>query len=356
MIHQEGITADWIRKTANKLRNADPLLVEKAIWALRLLEGLAKQNISFVFKGGTALMLHLDSAKRLSIDIDIILPEPVAELDHVFDLMAKQQGFLRWDHQERITNSAITKAHYKFYYTPVREGAGKEEYILLDILYEKIHYEDLTPLSIQSVFVPQKGAPKKVKIPVLDDLLADKLTAFAPNTTGIPYFRSENSMSMEIIKQLFDIGNLFDRAESLGKIRTTFKKFAVVELSYRGQEGLTTEDVLNDIIQTCLCLVTRGKAGIGNYVELESGIKRVSGFIFSEKYHVEKAITHASKAAWLASLIASDRTDISRFEDPSEIKEWKINEPMSTKLNKLKKSNPEAFYYWYQIYMLTASH
>ncbi|MBA3986768.1 MAG: nucleotidyl transferase AbiEii/AbiGii toxin family protein, partial [Flavobacteriales bacterium] len=37
-------------------------------------EGLAKQKLSFVFKGGTALMLHFNSTKRLSIDIDIILP------------------------------------------------------------------------------------------------------------------------------------------------------------------------------------------------------------------------------------------------------------------------------------------
>ncbi|MBK7097825.1 MAG: hypothetical protein IPH58_05105 [Sphingobacteriales bacterium] len=40
--------------------------------------------------------------------------------------------------------------------------------------------------------------------------MGDKLTAFAPNTTGIPYFKKDDSMSMEIIKQLYDIGNLFD--------------------------------------------------------------------------------------------------------------------------------------------------
>ncbi|MDG5767370.1 nucleotidyl transferase AbiEii/AbiGii toxin family protein [Balneolales bacterium ANBcel1] len=356
MIHQEAITTEWIQKTAKKLRSADPSLVEKAIWALRLLEGLVKQNIPFVFKGGTALMLHLDSAKRLSIDIDIILPERETEQGHIFDLVAKQQGFLRWELQKRKTDTSITKAHYKFFYTPVRKGAGKEDYVLLDVLHENVHYEKLVSLPVQSVFVPQTDAPKKVKVPTLDDLLADKLTAFAPNTTGIPYFRNENSMSMEIIKQLFDIGNLFDRAEDLNRIRTTFKKFAVVELSYRGQKGLTPKDVLDDIIQTSLCLVSRGKDGTGNYEELESGIKRVSGFIFSERYHLEKAITHASKAAWLASLIASEGKGISRYGEPSEMKDWEINEPMNTKLNKLKKSNPEAFYYWYQIYTLTTSH
>ncbi len=38
-----------------------------------LLEGLFKSGLPFIFKGGTALMLLMNSAKRLSIDIDIIL-------------------------------------------------------------------------------------------------------------------------------------------------------------------------------------------------------------------------------------------------------------------------------------------
>lgn len=45
-------------------------LLEKMIRALMLLEGLSKSGLTFIFKGGTALMLLLDSAKRLSIDID----------------------------------------------------------------------------------------------------------------------------------------------------------------------------------------------------------------------------------------------------------------------------------------------
>jgi hypothetical protein len=40
------------------------------------------------------------------------------------------------------------------------------------------------------------------------------------------------------------------------------------------------------------------------------------------------------------------------FKDPLELKDWLIAEPMNTKLNKLKKSNPEAFFYWYKIYEL----
>lgn len=56
-------------------RNADKILAEKVIRALLLLEGMTKQKLYFVIKGGTALMLHFNSTKRLSIDIDIILPK-----------------------------------------------------------------------------------------------------------------------------------------------------------------------------------------------------------------------------------------------------------------------------------------
>ena len=75
--------------------------------------------------------------------------------------------------------------------------------------------------------------PLLVNVPSLEDILGDKLTAFASNTTGIPYFKSEHSMSMEIIKQLYDIGNLFDKVENLKIIKSTFSIFAKTELKYR---------------------------------------------------------------------------------------------------------------------------
>ncbi len=36
-----------------------------------------------------------------------------------------------------------------------------------------------------------------------------------------------------------------------------------------------------------------------------------------------------------------------------QLKDWLISEPMNNKLNKLKKSSPEAFFYWYKIYELS---
>ena len=113
-------------------------------------------------------------------------------------------------------------------------------------------------------------------------------------------------MSMEIIKQLYDIGNLVDNVSTIEIVKDTFKKFAITELAYRDKDNLSEKDVLEDIYQTSLCIATRGGDGNGNFDELQKGIQRVTGFIFSETYHIEKAIAHASKAAYVASLIKHD--------------------------------------------------
>jgi predicted nucleotidyltransferase component of viral defense system len=353
MIDKEKLTLEWIEKVSKSNRNADKIFVEKVIRALLLLEGLVKQKLSFVFKGGTALMLHLNSTKRLSIDIDIIMPEKPDSLKETLDKVAEEQGFIRKEEQKRTANTKIDKAHYKFFYTPLHKTSKVEEYVLLDILFEAVQYQKLENIKIQSSFVPEKETPLTAKTPCLEDITGDKLTAFAPNTTGIPYFKGKDSMSMEIIKQLYDIGNLADNVSEIETIKSTFKTFATTELSYRELDNLKEQDVIEDIYQTALCIVTRGVDGKGNFNELQNGIQRISRFVFSESYHIEKAIIHASKAAYLASLIKEDAARIEKFNNPLQMKDWTIGEPMNTKLNRLKKSNPEAFFYWYKIYELT---
>lgn len=208
-------------------------------------------------------------------------------------------------------------------------------------------------LPIESSFLPQTGAPLLVKTPSIEDLLGDKLTAFAPNTTGIPYFKNDNSMSMEIIKQLYDVANLFDKADNLQVVKETFRKFAKAELGFRDQESLTEVDIIKDIFQTSLNLSTRGKHGNASFEELQNGIRRIRNYIYSEPYHIEKAITDASKAAYIATILEYDADTIERFDQSTDMKDWVIRQPFFTRINKLKKSNPEAFFYWYKIFKLT---
>lgn len=352
MIDKTNLTLTWVDKASKNNNNADKILVDRVIHALLLLEGLVKQKLDFIFKGGTALMLRFGSAKRLSIDIDIIIPKRPENFSTIFNDLVKDQGFSRFELQERIQNSKINKEHYKFYYIPLIKTASDEDYILLDILYEENKYNNNNNISIRSTFVPSVGDSLEVKIPSLEDLLGDKLTAFAPNTTGIPYYKKDISMSMEIIKQLYDIGSLFDEVQDIRIIKSTFNEIVKTELAYRGLNALSDKEILDDIYQTSLCLVMRGQDGKGDFNSLQSGINRIKQFIFSENYYLDKAIISASKSAYLSILLKHNANKIEKYSNPSQMKDWLVDKPLNTKLNKLKNSNPEAFFYWYKIFEL----
>jgi len=352
MINTKELTGEWILRTAKRLK-ADPLLTEKVIHALLLLEGLVEQNLPFVFKGGTALMLHFNSEKRLSIDIDIIISEKDVDIEKILHAIVDEHLFTRFELNERNKRSNIEKVHYKLFYMPKREVKEEEEFILLDILYEDVHYADLVQLPIVSDFLPLKGEPLLVNVPSVENLLGDKLTAFAPNTTGIPYLKAGDNQSMEILKQLYDIGTLFDVAEDFNSEKETFQKIAAAKLVYRDLHEYDLDAVLEDIYQTSISICTRGMDGKADFNLLQDGIKRVTGYIFSENYYIEKAITHATKAAYLATLLRHDTDTIERFDPSVNMKDWMVEQPLNTRVNKLKKSNPEAFFYWYKMYELS---
>ncbi len=350
MIHPDSRTIEWMMLVAAENKFPDIALIEKSIRAFSLLESLVLSGCPFVFKGGTALMLHLNSAKRLSIDIDIICP-PGTNIEEFILKHAQDYGFGDVKLVERVTPHNIPKTHAKFYYQVTYVTNTETECILLDVLFEDIYYQEIEQLPIQSRFLKLKGEPIMVNVPSKADMLGDKLTAFAPNTTGIPYFKGDKDCSMEIIKQLFDIASLFDVTTDLTAVTETFQKFAAVELQYRNLDPENINQVLDDIFQTSLCICLRGQVAPDTFKLLQTGTKRIQSFIHSEKYNIDSAITNASKAAYLSVLIANGVTTVAHF-DPQNIESLRdvvIIEPLNTKLNKLKKSNIEAFFYWNEI-------
>ncbi len=351
MLHPDSLTAKWIHEQAKK-QNADPSLIEKVNRAVYLLERLQSSDLDFTFKGGTALMLLLREPKRFSIDLDIIVPDKEANILDICTKIIENSDFIDYQEDKREESSDIEKVHLKFYYESVTQGGQQQDNILLDILFEDIPYgEHILEIDITSPFGKDQneGESKKVNVPTPEALLGDKLTAFAPNTTGIPYGEDKQ---MEIIKQLYDIGHLFDQVENLDAVKEVFQKVVQTQLKYRKLTSLTSNDVLNDIIETAKVISTRGVAGDGDYYELHEGIQRIKQYIFSEHFHLEKAFLPASKAAYLAALILSETKEVKRFEDPQEVEKLEIQQPFETKLNKLKKTDPEAFFYWYQVHLL----
>ncbi len=105
---------------------------------------------------------------------------------------------LSYEQDDRGERGLPRRTHFKFFYNSVI--SRRRDYVLLDILEEKNLYPKTAVHSVKSPFIEMKKSVK-VQLPVEECLLADKLTAFAPNTTGVRY---DKKSGMQIIKQLFD--------------------------------------------------------------------------------------------------------------------------------------------------------
>lgn len=347
MISKECFTSKWIHDKTTELNYPDKNIVEKVIHAFSLLDMLAASGCPFHFKGGSSLMLLLkDQRHRLSIDIDIICP-PGTEIEEYLQAY-RDYGFIDYKHIERIQRGTdIPKSHSKFFYKiAYLDGVDRNENILLDVLNEDCHYNEVVTLPIESPFIRMEGATNSVKMPSIGDILGDKLTAFAPNTTGIPYFKNGVDASMEIIKQLYDIARLFEKVDNLETTVKSFEKISEVELSYRSMEN-NPKLIFEDIRQTSLCLTTRGMEGDGQFDALQRGIHRIKSLMFQSRYLIDDAIKDAARAAYIATLLETGQTDIEKYDsNPASIASLEIAPTLSSRLNKLKRISPEAYYYW----------
>ena len=282
------------------------------------------------------MLLLGEVTNRLSIDIDIICP-PGTEIEQYLSAF-KDFGFTKIDLVERKTpGKNIPKSHSKFFYQlAYTDRISGEGYILLDVLYENCHYQHSIEIPIESPFIELDGEPLMVRVPSVGDILGDKLTAFAPNTTGIPYFKKEKVCSTEIIKQLYDISRLFDKVEDLETTSKSFSRIVAVEMAYRDIDNL--ESVFDDILQTSLLIATRGKEGVGNFDILQDGINKIKSFIHTSNYYIDHAIIDSAKAAYIFTCLRKGITKIDRYPGTPEIvMNMVIHPSLTNKLNKLKR-------------------
>jgi len=351
MIKDTTFTQAWIvRKSRQYVRGkkkADPMLIEKVTKALYLLEELTRTDFKFIFKGGTSLLLLLNKMHRFSIDIDIIVEDKKqkVELEKLLsEIVENSEIFNRFEEDVRQGNNEIPKAHYKVFYRSVLDG--ETGYVLLDVLFETSHYQKVIEKSIDCSFIEYSDPAVNVRMPSVECILGDKLTAYAPNTTGIPYGKSKE---LEIIKQLFDVGNLFDEMQDVEAVSNTFRQMAEQELAYRRKEKvLTYVDVLNDIFETSKILSERGRIEKETFDQLQTGVNRIKDFIFSRNFIIESAVNSASKAAYLSLLLKYEIVNVERFDPETNLREYVIDYPKFGKFNSIKKFDPEAFYYWYK--------
>ena len=336
-------TIEWITSLRNKLgKRIDPKLIEKVIYALTFLEQLRLHNLNFIFKGGTALLLATEVPKRFSIDIDIITEHSEEEIIAILKKISQLHIFTHWeDDNDRKHTPDAPLGHFKMYYNSVVD-TGAEEPILLDILYTSNPYPETMEIPIMHNWINTSGEIPRVTMPTFASILGDKLTAFAPKTTGILYSKNR---PVEIIKQLYDIAFLFDNITDLAVVITSYTKVVTEEIGFRKLQ-LTPNEVLTDTFQACYELALRSGAS-PEFKQLLLGIRNFTNFTISP-FHIDEATVATAKVAYLTELIKiGDVTQIERYENTSQIKEWIIENQEYNKLNKLKKNNPEAFYYWF---------
>jgi hypothetical protein len=362
MIDLKTLTAEWI---AEKRKNysKDPSLMESMIYALYLLEQLQLNRLEFIFKGGTSLILLLKEPKRFSVDIDIIVNPKINkdELEKYLKKIEKSSKFERMELDERRSYQGdIPKAHYKFLYhsnftNKNQEGevvSNPKREILLDILFAENHYPKLVETPLKTDWILLNETSVLVKTPDINSILGDKLTAFAPNTTGILY---NTEKEKEILKQLFDIGNLFDFLTDITLFKKSFYETAKAEIEYRPERKIqSVEQVLQDIIETSLLIakkdILKTEEEKANFAEILTGINQFRHFVFIGKFEILEAQVASAKAAYLASIILKDRNDFQKFSETISLKEYMITNTDYNFLNKRLKfvAKGEALFYWYQ--------
>ena len=85
-------------------------------------------------------MFHMDNAKLLPIDI--ICP-PGTNKEEFVQRHAQKHGFGYVRFVERVTAHNIPETHAKFFYQVTCVTNTETECILLDVLFEDIHYKDI---------------------------------------------------------------------------------------------------------------------------------------------------------------------------------------------------------------------
>lgn len=362
MIDLKTLSTDWIVEKRKKY-SKDPTIMESMIYALYLLEQLQVSGLDFIFKGGTSLILLMKEPKRFSVDIDIIVSPKTskAKLEKHLSEIITNSEFERLELDEgRSYQGEIPKAHYKFIYNSnfaIKNQKGlvisnPEREILLDILFEENHYPTLIEIPIETEWILQNDKSIRVTMPDINSILGDKLTAFAPNTTGIPY---NSGKEKEILKQLFDIGHLFDLLTDIKVLKKSFSETAKGEIAYRPERKIkSVEQILYDIIDTALLIakkdILKTEDEKSKFAEINIGIKQFRHFVFVGKFEILEAQLASAKAAYLASIILTNHEELQQFSETISLNDYMITTTDYNFLNKRLKfvAKGEALFYWYQ--------
>jgi len=339
-------TKAWLDEQRKQMQRVDPGLLEKSIHALELVGLLAQKEIPFSFKGGTCMLLLLENIRRLSIDVDIACVLPVGVLEPILREIGNESRFENFEPDHRDPDRLPKRSHYKFTYTSAVNGRPND--ILLDVMEEECLYPETISAPVATLFaVPEN--PVNVQIPSIENLAADKLTAFAPATIGVQY--SSHGASLKILKHCADVGALFDQCKSMEKLQAAYEAIWPVENSYRNN-AFSREQVLDDTVEAARLISLLDLRGCPDSEETEilrTGIKQLDSHMVGTRFSMNEAKTCAAKTAWLATALknGNSKVPVPRYdiEELRTLATTPLQDALAP-LNRLKGGVPEAYYFW----------
>lgn len=321
-----------------KETGADPSILERTVFAFGLLEAIRSVGLPFIFKGGTSLLLLLDEPRRLSTDIDIIV-EPGTDVEDYIQRAGKIFPFLSGEKNVRNGSNDIEKRHFRFHFQSPR--TGKEINILLDVVFERNPYKSVVEKPIHSSLLMSEGKDLLVTVPDKNCILGDKLTAFAPRTTGIPFGKDKE---LEIIKQMFDCWTLFREIDDFQTVSSVYREVVQIEMGYRGLD-CSVSDVLLDTIQSCICIMGRRGIRPDDYQNFLAGINAIQGHVFHGRINGENAGIMACEVMYLATCLLTEQTDIQRIAEVEPYRDVTLHMKGAKKISYIRNADPAAYAY-----------
>lgn len=328
-----------------KLLFRDRGIFEKSVYAFRLLSELLGIYPRLTFKGGTSLLLHIFPPARLSIDVDILLePENRAGLKGALEKMAAASEWFEGVEEDVRREGKIPKAHYKFTFSSAFSKIP--QYVLLDVVFAPQPYKKLLEKDISALplFVPPT-VKSVVRTPTPEGLAGDKMTAVSPNTVGIPL---DERRAMEFVKQIIDLGELFNIIDDTDDVRQSFYEISRQECGFRGITH-SPEAVLDDITDVAFRYSQYMLKGADNscaqIAMVTDGLNKMSNHLRAKIGQQDMKVALA-KIVYLASVLKGKenpalikKADLSSIADMTLAGKYQI-------LERLKVVNPEAYFFW----------
>ena len=211
---------------------------------------------------------------------------------------------------------------------------------LLDIVFAPLPYAKTIEKEIENDLIITTGDNLKVEIPTLDCILGDKLTAFAPHTTGILLGSGKD---LEIAKQMFDVATLFDYLNDYDLFAETYANSTKEETAFRG-ENWSQADILQDTVRACISIISKGKTDSADYAEYLRGIKSLRNHVLAKDYNTDYATWKACKVLYLTSCLLSGNPP-TKINNSKEYLTARLHGEKYKGLSYVRKQNSEAYAY-----------